>query len=73
MNYSHTKYQALLPHSPELLRNGKLFGGFIRPSVPECMELLLSFMGGVSLSISWMLRSEWLECAISETPPVWNK
>lgn len=57
-----------MPNSPEL-RNGKLFGGFIRASVPECIALLLSFMGGVSLSISWMLRSDWLECAISETPP----
>lgn len=41
-------------NSPELLRNGKLFGCCLltRPSMPECIALLLSFMGGVSLSIS---------------------
>lgn len=47
---------------PELVRNGRLVGCLGRaPSKPEWMALLLSFIDGVSRSISWMLRSEWLD------------
>lgn len=55
----------ILNHIPELVRICKLPGCLTRPSIPDWIALLLSFMGGVSLSISWILRSLWPdECAI---------